>query len=207
MENRLMTFSCRNVGPGGTDVDVYVTDEGLKAIWSNENCPYTKELGDLPYEAKDGHNVDTFTWERTATIINTLLKALPKGLVAKALSDVLTHDTKTSLKEKKVKSKCCKYFNIKEFFDTKLAWSRDTYGDLSSKTIIDHLHKEIIEASYDPKDILEWVDIILLAIDGAGRFANADGATFVEALKKKFEINRKRTWSIPVDGSPPEHTG
>lgn len=31
---------CRYVGPGGTSVDFFIEKEGLKGIWTNENCPY-----------------------------------------------------------------------------------------------------------------------------------------------------------------------
>lgn len=55
---------CRSVGPGGTDVMFYPTPEGIKCIWSNENCPYdfNGAIDADTYESEDGHNVSMITW-------------------------------------------------------------------------------------------------------------------------------------------------
>jgi hypothetical protein len=56
---------CRSCGPGGTSISFYVTDEGIKAIWNNEELPY--KFFDVTindnYEASDGHNVDIISFE------------------------------------------------------------------------------------------------------------------------------------------------
>ena len=36
------SISCRAVGPGGTTVAFYPEKDGLKAIWTNENCPFSE---------------------------------------------------------------------------------------------------------------------------------------------------------------------
>ena len=43
---------------------MYATREGVKCIWSNENCPYDWSPSDeITYEAEDGHNVSIIPWE------------------------------------------------------------------------------------------------------------------------------------------------
>jgi hypothetical protein len=68
----ITSIDCRVVGPGGTSVDFYATKDGVKCIWTNENCPYT-EAGEHD-EALDGSNVDMILWET----IERMLKSRPK---------------------------------------------------------------------------------------------------------------------------------
>ncbi len=63
-------------------VHFFPTKEGLKCIWSNENCPYEQEewidsechihpavTVDANYEASDGHNVSLIPWEKLEEIL------------------------------------------------------------------------------------------------------------------------------------------
>lgn len=70
-------IDCRSIGPGGTYVHFYPTPEGLKAIWSNENCPYEHEgvtIDEDTYEASDGHNVSLIPWEDLERVLNNKRK-------------------------------------------------------------------------------------------------------------------------------------
>jgi hypothetical protein len=99
--------------------------------------------------------------------------------------------------------------DLAAFFDAKAAWARGTFGDhLTPSAILGHLRKELDEIERDPADLVEWVDLVLLAIDGAHRFAGADGRAFVAALLAKHAANTRREW--PPIGSidptrPVEH--
>lgn len=94
------------------------------------------------------------------------------------------------------------------FVDAKVQWSRQTFGP-GSRTIgiCNHIRKELLEAEANPRDVSEWADIILLAMDGAVR-AGATGAELVSAVVAKDAANRTRTWpdwrSLPAD-APIEH--
>ncbi len=58
-------IGCRSVGPGGTDVRMFPTSDGVKAIWTNENCPYRFSgvtVDEETYEASNGHNVSLIPW-------------------------------------------------------------------------------------------------------------------------------------------------
>lgn len=58
---------------------------------------------------------------------------------------------------------------------------------------IKHIRKELVEIEEDPFNIVEWIDVVLLALDGAMRH----GATPVEvcdALRSKLAKNMQRDW-------------
>jgi hypothetical protein len=78
-ENKyLQSISCRNVGPGGTTVQFFATSEGVKCIWTNENCPYDFDgvtIDEETDEASDGHNVSMLTWDK----LEAMLKNRPKN--------------------------------------------------------------------------------------------------------------------------------
>jgi hypothetical protein len=59
--------------------------------------------------------------------------------------------------------------------------------------IIDHIKKELKEIADDPTDIEEWVDVILLAIDGAWR-AGHTPLEIADAIRLKQAKNEERCW-------------
>jgi hypothetical protein len=78
----LFAIDCRSVGPGGTTVEFYATDHGLKAIWTNENCPYVGDgvRADLATnEASDGHNVSIVPWETLASLASMVSERLARS--------------------------------------------------------------------------------------------------------------------------------
>lgn len=81
------------------------------------------------------------------------------------------------------------------FADDKSAWSERTFGPGERTAgVLDHIRKELIEIERDPTDLSEWVDVIILAMDGAWRSAGADGKTLAAALVAKMDKNKARTW-------------
>ena len=92
-------------------------------------------------------------------------------------------------------------FDLAEFADNHAAWSRRTFGDNRNPAgILDHIRKELREIASKPDDVFEWVDVILLAMDGAARFAGADGLHIAGAIIAKHLANCERTW--PTGGDP-----
>lgn len=59
--------------------------------------------------------------------------------------------------------------------------------------ICDHIRKELKEIESNPADLMEWVDVITLALDGAWR-AGYTGTEIADAITKKLDINERRTW-------------
>jgi hypothetical protein len=82
MGNYITSIDCRSVGPGGTSVDFYPgrDREGvpiIKAIWTNENCPYEYDDATVDpetYESSDGHNVSFLTKEELERMLAALNK-------------------------------------------------------------------------------------------------------------------------------------
>ena len=86
-------------------------------------------------------------------------------------------------------------FDFIAFADDKTEWSLRTFGPgQRTEGVIDHIRKELREIAAAPTDVSEWVDVIILAMDGAMRSAGADGATLAAALVAKMNKNKARKW-------------
>lgn len=73
-------------------------------------------------------------------------------------------------------------------------WSIETFGPAYPATaIVDHIRKELKEILDAPDDLEEWVDVIILAMDGAQR-AGHDARDIFAAILAKHAKNRARTW-------------
>lgn len=75
-----------------------------------------------------------------------------------------------------------------------IGWSAKTFG-LGDHTsgIVDHILKELREIEAAPGDTEEWIDVIILAIDGAWR-SGATAEQIVETLRLKQLKNESRSW-------------
>lgn len=62
-----------------------------------------------------------------------------------------------------------------------------------TKGVVDHIRKELKEIEAKPEDLSEWIDVVLLALDGAWR-AGHEPAAIAEALRAKQEKNEGRQW-------------
>lgn len=86
-------------------------------------------------------------------------------------------------------------FDFSSFADKKALWSEKTYGPGDRyHGVIKHIQRELVEIEQAPDDLEEWVDVILLAMDGAWRSANASGRDLANALIRKQEKNTRRKW-------------
>jgi hypothetical protein len=73
-------------------------------------------------------------------------------------------------------------------------FSERTFGPGSrTKGVIDHIRKELLEIEADPADLGEWVDVIILALDGAWR-AGHEAQDILDAIVAKQTRNEARTW-------------
>ncbi|CAP41278.1 dATP/dGTP pyrophosphohydrolase domain-containing protein [Bordetella petrii] len=73
-------------------------------------------------------------------------------------------------------------------------WSERTFGPGSrANGVIDHIRKELIEIESDPGDLREWVDVIILALDGAWR-SGATPQQIIDAIVAKQAKNEGRAW-------------
>ena len=75
-------------------------------------------------------------------------------------------------------------------------WSEETFGprDLRDyRGITKHIRKELDEIEREPHDIEEWIDVAILAFDGAWR-AGYSPEQIVDGLFGKASKNRDREW-------------
>ena len=84
--------------------------------------------------------------------------------------------------------------NLEAFIKDTHDWSLKTHGPGDSTTrVVSHIIKELGEIMDDPDDIYEWIDVIILALNGASR-RGFTPEHIVQALQDKMEINKKRDW-------------
>lgn len=73
-------------------------------------------------------------------------------------------------------------------------FSARTFGPgARTRGVLDHIEKEMREVEADPADLNEWIDIVLLALDGAWR-AGHSPESIAEALASKQSRNEARQW-------------
>lgn len=88
-------------------------------------------------------------------------------------------------------------------------WSTHTFGPgTRALGVIDHIRKELLEIERDPADLFEWVDVIILAFDGAWR-AGWEPQQILDAIIDKQTTNELRQWPdwrTFTEGQAIEHT-
>lgn len=62
-----------------------------------------------------------------------------------------------------------------------------------TQMVVDHIRKELVEVELNPADLDEWVDVILLGLDGAWRAGHRPGA-IAAAITAKQTRNEQRQW-------------
>lgn len=97
---------------------------------------------------------------------------------------------------------------FRETLTAQATWSEKTFGPGDrTLAVIKHIMKELEEIHKDPEDIIEWVDVLQLAFDGARR-AGHEIDDILKAYIEKQQVNEKRNWpnwkTHPTD-EPMEH--
>ena len=85
-------------------------------------------------------------------------------------------------------------FDLEDHIHQQKEFSLNTFGPgKRTQGILNHIKKELSEIEADPNDLEEWIDVILLAIDGAWRHGHSS-EDIVNKIKFKFEKNQNRKW-------------
>lgn len=132
----------------------------------------------------------------------------PEDSVLKEIQQVCAghcdhYSSKTDLGDKAV---IAGYFPLRDFMESQAEWSKETFGP-GKRTggICKHIRKELKEIEEAPTDLKEWVDVLLLALDGVWRSGHSADHLYA-ALLVKQQINIERTWPKPgPEGEPTEH--
>lgn len=72
---------------------------------------------------------------------------------------------------------------------------------LRTQGVLDHIRKELAEIEAAPGDLEEWVDVVLLALDGAWR-AGHEPAAIALAIATKQTRNELRRWPNWLTAEP-----
>ncbi len=99
-------------------------------------------------------------------------------------------------------------FDFAAWLERKNDWSARTFGPGDRTTaLLAHIRKELDEIAADPGDVVEWVDLVFLATEGAFRVGHSPAA-IIAAMQAKLARNEARTWpdwrTVPA-GQPIEH--
>lgn len=85
-------------------------------------------------------------------------------------------------------------FDLIQHLHRQREFSEQTFGPgARTAGVIDHIRKELCEIEAAPADIGEWIDVVLLALDGAWR-SGASPEAIAAALLMKQTRNEARTW-------------
>lgn len=85
-------------------------------------------------------------------------------------------------------------WNLIKHLQRQKLFSETTFGPgIRTNGVLDHIQKEIEEVRKNPLDLEEWIDIILLAFDGAQR-TGATPEEIVSMIDYKQNKNETRTW-------------
>lgn len=80
------------------------------------------------------------------------------------------------------------------------AWSLRTFGgDRPLQYNVNHIRSELVEIEADPHDVIEWMDVAILAFDGAMRAGHSPDKV-VQAFADKIAIIQKRRYVPRADG-------
>lgn len=83
-------------------------------------------------------------------------------------------------------------------------FSERTFGPgTRAKGVVDHIRKELLEIEEKPDDLTEWIDVTILALDGAWR-AGYTPDQIISALVAKQAKNEARKWPDWRTASPDE---
>jgi hypothetical protein len=86
------------------------------------------------------------------------------------------------------------YYDLVEHLEKQHDFSLRTFGPgKRTKGLIDHIQKELREIECDPADLTEWIDVIMLGLDGAWR-AGFEPQEIAQELHDKLERNKARDW-------------
>lgn len=84
--------------------------------------------------------------------------------------------------------------SLEQWIRREWEWSQRTFGPgMRTKGICEHIRKELTEIEKSPHDLIEWIDVIILALDGYKRHGG-DPAMIMTLLNEKQKIIFARVW-------------
>lgn len=85
-------------------------------------------------------------------------------------------------------------FSLADFIRQQKDFSLNAYGPgVRTDGVLKHIRKELLEIEADPFDLTEWIDVLLLTLDGTWRHG-FEPEEVVLCLENKLAINKQRKW-------------
>ena len=85
-------------------------------------------------------------------------------------------------------------FDFKKHLERQSEWSEKIFGPGDrTKGIVDHIRKELREIELAPLDLEEWIDVVILALDGAWRSGHSPEQIIAQLVAKQTK-NEARKW-------------
>lgn len=96
-----------------------------------------------------------------------------------------------------------KQFDLHLHLERQRDFSKRTFGPgARTSGVIDHIRKELLEIEAEPTKLSEWIDVVILALDGAWRAGHSPD-DIIAALVAKQAKNEARQWpdwrTAPLD--------
>lgn len=93
--------------------------------------------------------------------------------------------------------------DLERYLQEQKDWSEIVFGKgQRTEGILEHIRLESVEVRNEPDDVYEWVDIIILGLDGAWRAGHTPKEVCCALLKKQSK-NFRRKWHVPESGDKP----
>ncbi|WP_155033903.1 dATP/dGTP pyrophosphohydrolase domain-containing protein [Burkholderia pseudomallei] len=137
--------------------------------------------------AKIGLDVGDRAGDRTVVVIKPIRQLSPDDAAElRRLAESLAGQRRGML----MKSE----FDMHAFLRRQRAFSEHTFGPgRRTAGVCNHIRKELAEVEAAPDDLREWVDVILLGLDGAWR-TDATPEQITAAISAKLAENERRVW-------------
>lgn len=96
-----------------------------------------------------------------------------------------------------------------QLFNEITLWQKETFGSATTLSKINHLEEEVMELKMDvslnnPNKRIEFADCFILLF-GAAAFDGMSYQDIQDAVREKFEINKKRKWGKPDQNGVVNH--
>ena len=201
-------FSSDRVHDAGLALAAHATDLAARLDAVTAELGAVREAVVEERAAEEAHRAATDAWrgaergERGA-LWDAIMAAAARASVARsALSRLLTTPSPAvEEREGRLRREA-----LAEVYDSRAEWSRRTFGEKAGyQGVVEHIRRELLEIEAEPTKLEEWVDVVMLAMDGAWRSAGADGAAFWEAFAAKARKNEARRWKAPDAQGVIEH--
>lgn len=100
------------------------------------------------------------------------------------------------------------YFDLIGHLRRQIIFSHNTFGPGDRAAgVVDHIRKELVEIEADPNDLSEWIDVVLLAFDGAWRqgYTPEQITATLAAKQAKNEARKWPDWRTAEPGKAIQH--